>query len=74
MTLRRFFGKYSQKKFWLSFIEDRVDHSDSPLTDMTVLFGGAGRLANFLEYFDRWLAKEETQTFWESLAWVRNKL
>ncbi|CAB4014263.1 lisH domain and HEAT repeat-containing KIAA1468 homolog [Paramuricea clavata] len=53
--------------------EDRVDHSDSPLTDMTVLFGGAGRLANFLEYFDKWLEKEETQTFWESLAWVRNK-
>ena len=57
-----------------SFLEDRVDHSDSPLTDMTVLFGGAGRLAKFLEYFDRWLEKEEIQTFWESLAWVKNKL
>ncbi|XP_028391944.1 RAB11-binding protein RELCH-like [Dendronephthya gigantea] len=53
--------------------DDRINHSDSPLTDMTILFAGAGRLAVFLEYFDRWLEKEETQTFWESLAWIGNK-
>ncbi|XP_046842771.1 RAB11-binding protein RELCH homolog [Xenia sp. Carnegie-2017] len=54
--------------------DGRLPIAVSPLTDIAVLFGGTPRLAKYLEFFDRWLKKQNRQTFWETLEWISNKL